>query len=1136
MPYSKDHGQPVSAYRRLLDREPIPFISREDIILELREYINKILDNQGGTAIIKGESGIGKTRLVEKFLEGLEPDDITIMKTRIFGSSTRPYEPFSSLFSHYFDIFNNKSRILTHLVPLDIAPVILSLLPNLKPLYPVEVSTVSYSDMDVCSAVNQLLENISRLKPAVIFLDDLQLISPRAKKVIQFVHERLDNKAIFIIGCFTEQETKKKEKQEHLFDSKKKERTIALDCFTLDETGLFINNIFDQDFSPSFNRWMFEITRGNPFFIKEFIKEIVSQNILEFSEAGQKWHIEKNYKSIKVPDSISTIFQARFDQLGEKELSFLQIAALINEQFEPDMVRSVLRISKSDAVKVQARLSREFFVPVMRTNYVQFTHPVEREILRKSLSVDKQRLFHRKIAKILEKRKVVDHGEIARHITDLLLDKEKTPQLCHVVFNASKCLVDSGDLASAHSYGTIALDIARSLGERFKIARYIIEARLIILTMSLKHNIPDRKRATKIADELLRFGMIKLGINLHIMIYRFLYAQTTFQRAADYIGRVIRNLPRKEPFESILFRLKIEQSMVWRHIGKTDNARRLIRRLLNKYSLQTNKNAYCYGLNIIGLIYYREGHLKTAVKYFQQLVDIAEELNNVPMKAVALVNLNAVTSKMGDIEGARDLTRQYHRLILKTGQEYKMAIYWGSLAYCSLYEGNFQDSLQYIDKALEKPINAYTEFSMYYIKAEICIYMEKLDQAYQLIEQNPVDLKEPPAQGEWLAYADTVRAQYFLKRGDLSKARISINKAVRIARMNDLDIEHGVALVIKGIIQRTNAKTNRGMSYVKKGIALLRERGASSYLAPHLCEAGLTFVDQSLYDQGIELLDKIKAHGWIRYFEKRAQKHGIKPKYERHLLVEHLRINTFGGLEVISPGRRSVRSSKHWKSAKARELLGLFITNTGSRGITWGEFALQLWPDFGTKTARNNFHFTLSTLRDNIGEKYIIHENNFYRLDKNIIQVDLWDFDELYMRFRQYRAQHKVHLADQCAKQAVKIIKSDFLPEFHNETVQARRADIRQKTEDLLMWLARRCIERHEYQEAMRLAYRLLEKDPVNEAAHRLIIRSYIELNERARAVRQYKRFKKILKQDFGLEPAAETKNLIEPLGSYNKD
>lgn len=1096
----------------------------------MREQLNAIYENQGGTVIVKGESGIGKTRLVEQFLSTVNPHDVIVLKTRVFDSNNRLFDPFRSMIDNLIRSFDNRSSMLTQLMPMDIAPPILDLLPHLRSLYPVEVVEESHSDSDVSYAIDQLLENVTRLKPTVIFFDDMQFLSQQAYKVLQFVLKRIDNKALLIVGCFTPGPTHVDIENKCRGSGRVRQYEIKLKNFCLDETSSFMNSIFEQGFPPSFYEWIYNTTEGNPYFVKEFTKELVSQNAVKYNETEQKWEIESDYRDIKVPRSISNIFSHRIGELDSVSLQFLQVASLIGEQFDPEVVRSVLRLSISISEQLVARLSQDFFVPVMETNYMQFVHPVERGIFKELIPEAKQRAFHRRIAHILKKKQPHAYDSIARHSTEFLLEQEKTPQLCRLVFNVGKRLSEIGNLGRAHDCYTLALNISEVFKERFHLARLIIKARLIALIMSLQHKIPDQKQAAKIADELMHSGFVELGVHLHIMIYRYVYSQTSFQQAAKYIARVIRTLPKEQRYEGLLFRLKIEQSMVWRYIGKVENARRLIRRLLKKYSLRTNLDAYCYGLNIIGLIFYREGNLKEAGEYFDQLVNIADQVGHVPMKAVAFVNLNAASSKMGKIEYSRDLTRRYKQLILKTGQEYKMAIYWGSLAYCALFEGNLGQALKYFSKALERPITVYSKFSTSYLKAEVLIHMGKYPAAREIFKRYPIELEEPPAQEEWLAYAHSTRARCYLKEMDFGKALQAVNRAITIASNSGLYIEHGVALLTKGIILAARSGKRSGLADIRKGARMLREKGAKSYLAPLLCEAGIVLENTKLVEEGNQLLVEINARGWLKHYAKKTKRSGMRHLFKFESPVEKLHIITFGGLSVISTGQSHEFTTKQWKSAKARELLGLLVLNADEKGSTWGELALHLWPDFGTKTARNNFHFTLSTLRDAIGDEYVTHVHNFYGLDSTRVQVDLWNFDGLYKDFKVYKAKNKLHLAERCAKKAIDIMKGDLLPEFHNEQVQTNRTYITHKYEELCLWLAYRYQERHEYNDATNLAYKLLEREPINEAAHRLIIKGFLELDEKARAVRQFNRLATILKQDFGLEPSEQTQKLVQGL------
>ncbi len=1126
-PTSK-YENPLTTYKRLLDREPIPFVGREEIILEMREHLNEIYNNQGRGMSICGESGVGKTRLVQTFLDSIDNNEVNILKAKVFDSGKKFIEPFDSVINHFFQSSDYKPKVVTNLITLDIAPLILNILPQLKQFYPIEISSKSYSEIEIFSAINQLFENISRLKPTIIFIDDIHLLPQQSNKLLKFILERIDDKALFIIGCFTADNMQDSSIDRNFSGIKSRLFKIALDNFSLDATNKFISGIFEDEFSPSFYRWIFSITKGNPYFIKEFIKELISQNTLNFIENEDKWKIEKNYRSIQVPLSISSVFDSRFNRLDQSKLSFLEVASLIGEQFEPELVRKVLKLSKRNSEKIIARLSQEFFMPVKRTNALQFVHPVQREILKSRISELKSRSIHRKIARILKELKPYEYDSIARHATEFLTPQEQTPELCRLLFNAGKRLANIGNLAAAFNYYKLALKIAKKYGEKLRLAQLIISARLAISTLSLKHELTNQEEASRAADELMRFGLIELAVDLHVTVYRYLYNQCDFQIAVNYISKIIKSLPKDGIGDEVIFRLKIEQCLVWRYTGKIEDARRTIRRLLNKYNVHTNFHAYCYGLNTIGLIYYREGNLHEACEYFKKLVHTADELGHLSIKAVALVNLAAAYTKMGKIEEARTLISQYQQLILKTGQEYKMSIYWGSCAYCALFQGDLNEALQYISKTIENAINTQSRFSSIYIKAEILVYLGRMKEAEEIFTEYPLQQTEKLASEEWIAYAYTVHSSYYLRQKDYSKALRFINKAIKVSEENGLQIEYGVAIILKGIIKFIKSGKKTSLADIRKGKNILREKNAKSYLAMLLCEAGLLTKNTKLLNEGMDLLNEIKVHRWLSFYVKRMKELGLKKIFKYEAPREKLQVRTFGGLSVIKPDGLEGITNKQWKSAKARELFCLLLINAEKKGSTWGELALHLWPDFGTKDAHNNFHFTLSTLREIIGEDCILYENHFYRVNKDKISLDLWEFEDHYKKFKQHKLRGKIHLAQTSVKNAFEISDSDFLPEFHNQLIEAKRLEINSKIEEILLWFANRHLKKFEYNEAIRLSHKLLEKDPVNEAAHRMVMQAYIDSGEKARAVRQYERLTSILKTNFDIEPSEETQRLIQ--------
>lgn len=69
---------------------------------------------------------------------------------------------------------------------------------------------------------------------------------------------------------------------------------------------------------------------------------------------------------------------------------------------------------------------------------------------------------------------------------------------------------------------------------------------------------------------------------------------------------------------------------------------------------------------------------------------------------------------------------------------------------------------------------------------------------------------------------------------------------------------------------------------------------------------------------------------------------------------------------------------------------------------------------------------------------------------------------------------------------------------------------------------------RGDYEEALRYAKRLLALDPLNESAHRLLMRIYSRSGDRSAAIRQFKECERILAQELAVSPVEETVMLFD--------
>ncbi|NLJ81399.1 MAG: hypothetical protein GX335_10300 [Firmicutes bacterium] len=229
-----------------------------------------------------------------------------------------------------------------------------------------------------------------------------------------------------------------------------------------------------------------------------------------------------------------------------------------------------------------------------------------------------------------------------------------------------------------------------------------------------------------------------------------------------------------------------------------------------------------------------------------------------------------------------------------------------------------------------------------------------------------------------------------------------------------------------------------------------------------------------------------------------------------------------------------------WRSKKALMLLKYLAANSGKK--TPGDVLIDLfWPNNDLEGASRSMHTTIYYLRktlqdyspDNIdGSTWIRFTNGLYWLNlENGVVLDIKVFRRL--------VEESVFLEDEepekalaASLKALKLYRGHFLLEYPyiDWTVELRE-HYHEKYIELVLRAGRLLMElKQDFQEAARIARVALGHDPYREALHQLLLRSLIGMGRFPEAVMQYNDFSKALADEFGLEPRAETKNLLNKI------
>jgi len=243
-----------------------------------------------------------------------------------------------------------------------------------------------------------------------------------------------------------------------------------------------------------------------------------------------------------------------------------------------------------------------------------------------------------------------------------------------------------------------------------------------------------------------------------------------------------------------------------------------------------------------------------------------------------------------------------------------------------------------------------------------------------------------------------------------------------------------------------------------------------------------------------------------------------------------LRILFFGHFEMLCEEENITLG----RNGKALTILKYLLAHR-SRPVSQDHLMGWLWPESNLKKARWSLNSAIHTLRKLLSAcpsptplNYVVLEEGYYRLCPFIqIATDVEDFDDLYERGRALERASRMEEASEHYEKAIELYRGDYLIEdLYEDWTMVERERLSNAYMDMLGRLALYYMEVGQHQESIQACYRVLEKDRCNEDSFRLLMRCYVKLGLRGRALRQYRLCEKILRQEYGTAPSPETQAL----------
>jgi DNA-binding SARP family transcriptional activator len=247
-----------------------------------------------------------------------------------------------------------------------------------------------------------------------------------------------------------------------------------------------------------------------------------------------------------------------------------------------------------------------------------------------------------------------------------------------------------------------------------------------------------------------------------------------------------------------------------------------------------------------------------------------------------------------------------------------------------------------------------------------------------------------------------------------------------------------------------------------------------------------------------------------------------------------IRIHTFGGGIVY---RGDDQLGLTWRYSKARELF-FFLVDAPMR--TRGQIYLALWLDSAEEQANTHMRVALYHLRKTLGDAgWALRTTGGYEFNRSLPYVyDVERFESLITQAESVRKTQDDPdavmkdetiiglLADACA-----LYRGEYLADLPpQEWLVQRQTELRRRYTDAQWQLGKAYQRLGDVQQALACYLQVTICDPFHEEAHAAIIRCYVQLQQRSRAIHHYRDLRAYLRNELGVTPDPHITSFVKTL------
>lgn len=397
----------------------LPLVGREAEMRALQSVYQDVQHGQMRVVLVRGETGIGKTRLVSAFLEWAGEQGATLLTGRAFEMGGRlPYQPLVHALGRRLEEEQAPDALLSATWLSELSRI----LPELReryPFLPEAPGDEMAARIRFFEAVTRLVQAFCSRGPAVLAIDDLHWADAASLDVLHYVGQRWsegETPLLLLLSLCSEALAPAGPLSRWLLALQHDlpVTDLPLGPLTQEEVLRLLEALVGRQGTAASQKrrlagigeWLFRETGGQPFYLVETLKDLAERRILTPRPAGRGEALGLDMAALGavqregvLPEGVRRLIQSQLERLTPAGRALLMASAVLGQGAPFELLCRVAEVEEQEALAAVEELLRQGLLREVSGRGAGYLpgHDKIREVVLAEMGEAQRRLLHRRV-------------------------------------------------------------------------------------------------------------------------------------------------------------------------------------------------------------------------------------------------------------------------------------------------------------------------------------------------------------------------------------------------------------------------------------------------------------------------------------------------------------------------------------------------------------------------------------------------------------------------------------------------------------------------------------------------------------------------------------------------------------------